>query len=68
MPFIIPPLVKWALAACGGAAAVHWVVREIRRVNEEIDRVKAMPAMDPATRNSLPTLRRDPASGEWRIS
>ena len=67
MPFVIPPLVKWALAAFGGAAAVHWVVREVRRVNAEIDRVKAAPATDLATRKSLPTLRRDPATGEWRV-
>jgi hypothetical protein len=67
MPFVIPPLVKWALAALGGAAAVRWAVREIRRVNAEIDRVKAAPAMDAATRKSLPTLRRDPVTGEWRV-
>ena len=67
MPFVIPPLVKWALAAFGGAAVVHWAVREIRRVNEELERVKAQPAMDAAARQSLPTLRRDPATGEWRL-
>jgi hypothetical protein len=67
MPFVIPPLVKWAFAAFGGAAAVHWAVREIRRVNEELERVKAQPAMDAAARKRLPTLRRDPATGEWRV-
>ena len=30
MPFVIPPLVKWALAAMGGAAVVSWAVKEIR--------------------------------------
>lgn len=67
MPFVVPPLVKWALAALGGAAVIHWAVREIRRVNEELDRVKAAPAIDPAVRRSLPTLRRDPATDEWRV-
>ena len=67
MPFIIPPLMKWALAALGGAAVVHWAVREIRRVNEEIERVKAAPAMDASARGELPTLKRDPSSGEWRV-
>jgi hypothetical protein len=67
MPFVISPLVKWALAACGGAAAIHWAMREIRRVNEELERVKAQPAMDLAARKRLPTLRRDPATGEWRV-
>jgi hypothetical protein len=65
-PLVIPPLVKWAMVALGGAAAMHWVVREIRRVNAELDRVRAVPPMDPAARSRLPTLRRDPKSGEWR--
>jgi hypothetical protein len=67
MPFVIPPLVKWAVAALGGAALVHWAVREIRRVNEEIDRVRAATPVEAAARKSMPTLRRDPASGEWRV-
>ena len=67
MPFVIPPLVKWAVAAFGGAAVVTWAVKEIRRINEELERVKAQPAMDAATRRRLPTLRRDPATGEWRV-
>jgi hypothetical protein len=67
MPFVIPPLVKWAVAALGGAAAMTWAVKEIRRINEELERVKAQPAMDAAARRRLPTLRRDPATGEWRV-
>ena len=67
MPFVIPPLVKWAVAVLGGAALVRWAVKEIRRVNEELERVKAQPAMDAAARRRLPTLRRDPATGEWRV-
>ena len=47
--------------------ALGWC-KEIRRVNEELDRVKAQPAMDAAARQSLPTLRRDPATGEWRVN
>jgi hypothetical protein len=43
-------------------------VKEIRRVNAELDRVKATPAMDPAARRQLPTLRRDPKTGEWRLT
>ena len=66
-PLVIPPLVKWAVVALGGAAVARWVVKEVRRVNEELDRVRAAPAMDPATRRRLPTLRRDPKTGEWRL-
>lgn len=68
MPFFVPPLVKWALAAAGGAAVLHWAMREIRRVNEEIERVKNGPTLDLAARQALPTLRRDPATGVWRVS
>ena len=65
-PFVIPPLIKWALVAAGGAMAIHWVVREVRRINEELDRRKAVNAQIPPHR-PLPTLRRDPASGEYRL-
>jgi hypothetical protein len=67
MPFVIPPLVKLAVATLSGAAAVYWAAREIRRVNEELARVKPAPAMDAAARRALPTLRRDPATGLWRV-
>ena len=67
MPFIVPPLMKWVLAAVGGAAVVHWAVREIRRVNDEIERVRASSSTDAAARHELPTLKRDPSSGEWRV-
>jgi hypothetical protein len=42
------------------------VVKEVRRVNAELDRVKA--GSDPAVREAFPTLRRDPRTGEWRIT
>jgi hypothetical protein len=58
---------KWALAAMGGAAVMTWAVKEIRRITEELARVRAQPAMDAASRRRLPTLRRDPATGEWRV-
>ena len=63
-PFLMSPLVKWTLAAVGGAMVVHWVVQEVRRVNEELDAQKARARVrDQAQR---PTLRRDPATGEYR--
>ncbi len=66
-PIIIPPLLKWAFAALGGAAIVHWAVKEVRRVNDELDRVKAAPAKDAVRREALPTLRRDPQTGDYRV-
>ena len=66
-PFVIPPLVKWAAVALGGAAVTRWVVKEVRRINEELDRVRAAPATDSGAHKRLPTLRRDPKTGEWRL-
>jgi len=57
--------VKWSLAALGGAMVVHWVVKEARRINEELDNAKRVrvPVTDQENR---PTLRRDPRTGEYR--
>jgi hypothetical protein len=66
-PILIPPLVKFALGALGAAAVVHWAVKQTRRLNEEIARVRAASTIDPATRRTLPTLRRDPRTNEWRV-
>ncbi len=64
MPLLLSPLVKWTLVAVGGAMVVHWVVREVRRVNEELDarRVRAKVRVQ----ERRPTLRRDPVTGEYR--
>ncbi|HLC07960.1 MAG TPA: hypothetical protein VJK06_01600, partial [Methyloceanibacter sp.] len=35
-PILLSPLLKWSLAALGGAMVVHWVVKEARRINEEL--------------------------------
>jgi hypothetical protein len=63
-PFLLSPLVKWTLVAVGGAMAIHWVVREVRRVNEELDARRATARIRDQERR--PTLRRDPATGEYR--
>ena len=64
-PFLMSPLVKWTLVLVGGTVIVHWVVREARRINEELDRVKRA-TVKASERRSYPTLRRDPDSGEYR--
>jgi len=66
-PFVIPPLVKVVLGALGAAAAAHWLASEVRWINDELDRLRAASAMDPAARRKFPTLRRDPISGVWRV-
>jgi hypothetical protein len=66
-PLIISPLIKYAAGALGAAAIVHWLVKEVRRINEDLARARAQPVMDPIRRAALPTLRRDPRTGEWRV-
>jgi hypothetical protein len=69
-PLIIPPLVKLtigALGAVGAGAAVHWLMREARRMSDEIDRVRPASQMERAHQQALPTLRRDPGTGDWRL-
>jgi len=66
-PVVFPAVVKFALGAVGAAAVVHWVVKEVRRVNDELDRVRSPATAEPVARGALPTLRRDPQSGEWRV-
>ena len=63
-PFFLSPLVKWSLAALGGAMVVAWVANEVRRVNEELDARRGVKIRDQAQR---PTLRRDPLTGEYRL-
>ena len=64
-PFLISPLVKWTVVALGGAAMVHWVVKEVRRINEELDQARRAVRVPSSERRA--TLRRDPASGEFRL-
>jgi hypothetical protein len=66
-PILFPQLVRFALGAVGAAAAVHWVVKEVRRINGELDRVQPAPAGERVTREGLPTLRRDPHTGDYRV-
>jgi len=63
-PFLLSPLVKWSLIAAGGAMVVHWVVKETRRINEELERAKRAARI--SDRENRPTLRRDPTTGEYR--
>jgi hypothetical protein len=63
-PILLSPLVKWTLAAVGGALVVHWVVKEARRINEELERAKR--AVRISDRENMPILRRDPSTGEYR--
>jgi hypothetical protein len=50
------------LAALGVVVVGRWAVREYRRINAELDALKG----EPLDRSRLKTLRRDPATGEYR--
>jgi len=63
-PILLSPLVKWTLAVAGGAMVVHWVVREMRRINDELDQAKRVRIADTERGQKL---RRDPATGEYRL-
>jgi hypothetical protein len=63
--FLVSPLVKWALAAAGAGMVVHWVVREARRINDELEQARRVKARI-ADAEERPMLRRDPATGEYR--
>ncbi len=64
-PIFLSPLLKWTLVVIGGAIVVQWVVQEVRRVNEELDAQRARVRI--RDQEQRPTLRRDPASGEYRL-
>jgi hypothetical protein len=66
-PIVIPPLIKFALGTAGIAAIVTWVVKEVRRINDEISRIEIASVADRAQRQAMPTLRRDSRTGEWRM-
>ena len=66
MPALMSPLVKIAFGVLGAGVVIHWAVREVRRINDELDRVKRASSIDLAARQALPTLRRDPSTGDWR--
>ncbi len=44
---------------------VHWVVKETRRINEELERARRAARI--SDREARPTLRRDPSTGEYRL-
>lgn len=57
------PLIVLAAAAAGAVFGVKALKREWARVNSRLDEAETAEAKDKAKR---PTLRKDPASGEWR--
>jgi hypothetical protein len=61
----LPSLVAWTLGAIGAVVVMKLISREWQRINGELDHVRPVRVSDPE-RARLPTLRRDPATGEYR--
>jgi hypothetical protein len=59
------PVMVLTLGVVGAAALVRWCVREVQRVNSELDHVRAQ-AVEPVDRDALPRLKADPKTGEYR--
>lgn len=62
---VIPPVLLWTIGALGAAALMRLIVREHRRVNEELERARMQPVPEHA-RGAAATLRRDPRTGVYR--
>ena len=62
----MPPVLVLALGLVGVAALARWCVKEVQRVNAELDNVRGSPPVEPVDRGALPTLKRDPETGEYR--
>jgi len=62
----MPPVLAVALGLMGAAALVRWCVKEAHRANAELDDIRGVPPVEPVDRDTLPTLKRDPETGEYR--
>ena len=62
----MPPVFALALGLMGAAVLVRWCVKEVRRVNAELDEMRDRSAPEPIDRDALPTLKRDPRTDEYR--
>ena len=66
-PIGIPTVVVWALGAVGAAVIAKFVKSEWHRVNAELHPRQNPRATDNVDRARLPTLRRDPKTGIYRV-
>jgi hypothetical protein len=62
----MPPVFALALGLMGAAVLVRWCVKEVRRVNAELDEMRERSVPEPIDRDALPTLKRDPQTDEYR--
>jgi hypothetical protein len=60
----MPPLLLWALGALGAALAGKLLADAGRKANDDLDTLRREPKAD--ERASIPTLKRDPKTGQYR--
>lgn len=60
----MPPLILVIFGALGGTALVRWGLREARRINDELERIRNA-QMAEVRVDTLPRLRRDPVTGAY---
>ena len=63
----IPAVAVWVLGAAGTVAIAKALTKEWRRVNDALHRRDPAPVKDSVAREKLPTLRRDPRTGIYRL-
>ena len=49
----MPPVIVLAAGAFAAGAIVHRLIKEVRRINAELDRVKTGRAIDPVSQNPV---------------
>ena len=70
----MPPLIVFALGVMGAAVVVRWCVKEVHRVNTELDEMRAKATVEPTRSRRLAETearsedRRIPAGVEFRHS
>jgi len=63
----MPPLVVVALGALGGTMLVRWALREVQRINHELEEARLATVREsPRNEQRMRTLRRDPVTGVYR--
>ena len=62
----MPPVLALAFGVVGAAALVRWCVKEVQARQRRTRRCAPRATAETVDRGALPTLRRDPHTGEYR--
>ncbi len=62
----MPPLIVVALGALGGTVLVRWALREVQRINHELEEARLAKVREGRRDDQVRTLRRDPVTGVYR--